>query len=162
MKNKISQNQLHYSFGATFSGVLSWWGIVFITCGIILNSYENHIVGAILIIVGVSLFISIKGVIIDIRKRKVKSYYLFLFFKIGIWKDLINYNTIVLQRFTDISTISYRSHSSTTSIRIFELYLIGKNSTKILLTEFKKYKEANENLIQCGKLLDLPILNRVK
>jgi hypothetical protein len=140
MKEKISH-------GITFQGIPSTCGLILIVIGVItLFTGKLLFIAIPALCIGIILFLSIRGVIIDYGSMLVKAYLDLLFWKTGKWKPLAKYDRIVLKPFNESQTMNMASISDTFTTRMFDICLRGNNSGDFLLKEFTNYQDARSFL----------------
>ena len=103
--------------GIIFGFVLLYHGIIYFALPLVLS--------------GIFLLLSPKGVMVDLTKRHVKQFYYFLFLKIGQWQNLDKYNLLVLGPNNSSKTIHGRYASHTIRNKSFSVYLLAEDKTKI-------------------------------
>jgi hypothetical protein len=136
MKEKISHK-------ITFQGFISTCGLILTIIGIITLFLANYFIFSIIAsLIGLVLFLSIRGVMIDYKSMRVKAFLDILIFKIGNWRNLSEFDTIELKLFTESQTMNMVSISNTYTTTIFEICLQGKNSCDLILKEFTDYSVA--------------------
>jgi hypothetical protein len=137
------------SNGITFKGFASIIGFVLIIAGLLMLFSGNHyIFSLLLLIAGIILSLSIRGVIIDFDQAKIKPYFNLLVYKTGTWKPLGNYDRIVLALFNESQTMNMISITNTYTVKSFDVYLQGVNEKDLLVKEFSEYPRAKSFLDQ--------------
>lgn len=132
--------------GIIFGFVLLYHGIIYFALPLILS--------------GIFLLLSPKGVMVDLTKRHVKEFYYFLFLKIGQWQNLDKYDLLVLGPNNSSKTIHGRYASHTVRNKSFSVYLLAEDKTKIELAEFTDYKKAKHYLIETSEILKVKAINK--
>lgn len=113
-----------------------------------------------ILLFGTLISLSIKGVIIDTNKRKIKNYLSFLIFKIGFWKSISEYKHVVLFLNNNSQTMNSRGSSTTVKIKSYSVQLRSPDK-KIELKEYINYNEAKELLTYVADKLSLSPINKV-
>lgn len=127
----------------TFQGFISTFGLILTIAGIIALFTVNYLILPIIAtLIGFLLFLSIRGVMIDNKSKRIKAFLDILIFRIGNWRNLSEFDTIVLKLFTESQTMNMESISNTYTTTIFEVLLQGKNASDIILKEFTDYGKA--------------------
>jgi|GEM_PF-5129640 len=140
--------QLNIKQGPTFAGWISWMGMLVLVTGIwwFISSQEfsEKVVSILLILSGLQMFIHIKGVVINQKKLKLKTYS-FIFFPIGKWIDISDFSDITSRNTDSTETGGIRSAFITVHSKYTDLYLINKQTgQKILLKSCRNVEEANK------------------
>ncbi|MFH0894673.1 MAG: hypothetical protein V2A54_09575 [Bacteroidota bacterium] len=141
------------SRGPTFSGKHSYAGLALILLSIYLffGPLTSVIAGAVLIIPGLLLFLSIRGTLIDFKHELIKPYQDFLFFKFGDWSELSAYDKIILK---PESSVDIRNPKDQPSVYFsdknltfsFEIILKGERVEKIILKDLSDYRKGKKFL----------------
>ena len=129
------------SKGPTFSGKRSYVGlalVLFSGMGLF-GPPATVIAGAVGLLPGALLFLSLEGLMIDFRNGLIKPYVDFLLFKYGDWRVLDEYETLLLK---PESGVDIRDPKQLLEPFSFEVYLMGKNAEPICMKEFREYKTA--------------------
>ena len=140
--------------GPTFHGTVSTIGIfiivaggVFLVKGISELNYGiwyRFIIGVILLVTGLQVFISIRGVIIDRERKRLKNYIL-VFFRIGDWVDISEYDGFKKESFDETETGGIRSAFVTVHTKYVDLFLLHKNKEdKLLLRSCPSSRSADD------------------
>ena len=151
---KISQ-------GVTFKGIGSTMGLVLFVVSIIVTifmafvelSVIGTLIGLAVMTSGMMLFLSIRGVLIDIQLLRIKPY-VYFFTDIGAWESLTHYDRIVLRYVNESRTMNHRAGSTTHKTRCFEVFLVASNKSELMLKEFSNYDEAKKILSEYAKKLN--------
>ena len=131
------------SHGITFQGLISTSGLIICITAIIAIVLGKLLFLAIPAwIFGVVLFLSIRGVLIDCESMRIKSFLDILVWKTGNWRNLSEFDRIVLKLFNESQTMNMASISNTYTTRTFDVCLQGENARDTLLKEFANYAEA--------------------
>lgn len=141
------------SRGPQFKGIVSTLGLVMFAFGLILTIatvateyYTVSVMLFILTVVGLSLFLDVRGTQIDYAGRKIRPYKEFLFMKYGDWILIDGYQSVELIKDTFYvrhPMIGVNATQSSTRISSFDVIL--KNyfeQNTLLLSEFEKHAEA--------------------
>lgn len=154
--------------GVTFKGSVSTGGIFLSIFALIITTLpltkENvplfvSYIGIGLLIIGILLFLSIRGVWIDVENNKIKSY-LFLFKRIGNWESLKDYYEVLLKYINIDSSIGIFGPSSNVRTISYDVVLISDTKHDFVLKEFVKYEKAKAFMISYAKLLNKPYNDR--
>ena len=144
------------SHKVTFQGLISTCGLILTLIGIITLFIANYfILSLIATLIGMLLFLSIRGVIIDNKSMRIKAFLDILIFKIGTWRNLSEFDTIELKLFNESQTMNMVSISNTYTTSIFEVCVRGKNSCDLILKEFTDYSIAKTFLQKYSAKLKL-------
>jgi len=101
------------------------------------------IIGITVLFSGIFLFLSIKGCIIDLENKRIKPYIVFLFFKIGIWKNSGIYNRLSIELEKESLRLNSRgTHSDYNTRRYFVMLKSNDNLDEIILKSFPKPEQA--------------------
>ncbi|MEI6577145.1 MAG: hypothetical protein WCO63_13290 [Bacteroidota bacterium] len=138
------------SHGATFEGSLSTAGLILGIAGIILiisyfNTYNSFIftpIGILFLLVGLIVFISIKGVLIDIENRKIKKYFDVFLVKFGKWQPLDHFTTVTLNYSSISQAMHSRGNSSDILNRLYTITLTNDKHQELKIKEFVAYEDA--------------------
>ena len=99
-----------------------------------------------LIILGLALGLSFSGVLIDTKNKKIKIYTWILFFKVGFWDTIDDYQDIlVLRKKRTFRMGRHGDHGAdvSTSQVDFEIFLARKNHIdKVLIARKSNYEKA--------------------
>ncbi|MBL4754857.1 MAG: hypothetical protein JKY52_14835 [Flavobacteriales bacterium] len=132
-------------------------GVIFI--GLSYYSLDFTALGVVALIFGGVVVTSKDGVIIDMQKRKIKSYTSFYMYKYGTWENLRNYGSVsvlVSHRVWKIKHLSSK-HSDVTP-REFLVCLLGKSHRKKQnIGRFSAQAEALKFAKEIATTLNLPI-----
>jgi len=142
----------HY-LGKFFGPSSSYSGYVFIGCGIFASFYS--LLALTLLIPGFFMAFSFNGTLIDIEKKRIKSYTaIFGIYKTGKWisiNELARFSIIkATKRYTTYSRANVRFDRTFSDI---ELLLVNGNGKKIVINKFNNYEDAHEEMDELkGKL----------
>jgi hypothetical protein len=130
--------------GLTFFGAISFIGLLIFISGILLV-FKNIIFGICLLLTGLSLFLQIKGSIIDQEKKIIKPYTYFLIFRITKKFDLKKFNSLSIKTEKESVRMNSRGTSSDYHVRSYNVYLENKTgNSKILLKSFISMEKAKD------------------
>ncbi|MCB0737270.1 MAG: hypothetical protein KDC92_07135 [Bacteroidetes bacterium] len=109
--------------------------------------------------VGLVVVLSIEGVIIDFKRKRLKSYFHLLFFKVGFWKSTEDFKKVILT--LEVSNTTYASRAAQTYLRTrsYNLFLVDSNNDKLLLAEYTDYDKALKLAEIIAKRLNIPFEN---
>jgi len=152
--------KINISHGLTFSSYLSYLGfILMILGGVGLALHISLILSILSLIIGVFLFISIRGIIINEEALRIKPYLNILFFKIGKWYDVNDYDVITLRYLKEAQTMNMQSITRTYSVQTYDINLESKKRKKIFINDFSKRSEAELFLAEYAKILHKPMVS---
>ncbi|MDQ3112311.1 MAG: hypothetical protein M3R17_20695, partial [Bacteroidota bacterium] len=115
-------------------------------------------IGIVLMTVGLMLFLSIRGVLIDVEQNRIKPYVIF-FARIGSWQPLTYYNKIVLSYVNESRTMNARAGTVTMSTKGFDIFLKADDKSKLRIKELTDYSEAKAFLTKYAKKLNIMEVN---
>lgn len=161
--------------GATFSGTRSTLGITaVIVCGVAgawqlgLHNYPWGVRLIVLAIVGFDVFRNATGVIVDMEKRAVKSYWTLLGLRIGSWVALSEFSGLILMK------INLRWHHTggnnlwglgarqDQEAKFYKVVLLHEKKKDVTLTESSAHHQGIESGLELAELLGMPFEDRVK
>lgn len=116
--------------------------------------------------IGVLIVFGSDGVQFDLTNQKVRKYYGFFFFKIGIWVDLGKYNYIETTRVNSSKTVT-SGHSvwmsRTFKEKGYDVFISSSTGQKrLFLARFAKYPYAKEFMNEYSKKINLKTLDRIQ
>lgn len=114
-------------------------------------------IGLLIILTGIFVLLSVKGVLINPNTKQVKAYFNFMFLKIGNWIPLSEFTHVVLGPNSSSQTLS--KFSSTVRTKSYSVYLLNKNHSKLELKEFIEYNSAEVYLYEIAIQTGLPTAN---
>ncbi|MGB0428876.1 MAG: hypothetical protein ACPGLV_00275 [Bacteroidia bacterium] len=109
---------------------------------------------------GLVMLLSIEGVVIDLKHKKIKPYFNFLLFKLGRWQDLTIYKQIILTIYSQQNTYAVRATQQTVKTKSFDIYLVDNVGNKLLIDEYTDYHEGLEFAEELTQKLKLPFDNQ--
>ncbi|MCH2225839.1 MAG: hypothetical protein MK066_13800 [Crocinitomicaceae bacterium] len=118
------------------------------------------IASVIFLICGIFVLLSISGVIVNIKEKKVKSYHLFLFLKIGKWINIEHFTHLVIG--PNSSSQAIGRTSTTFRTNSYSVSLLNKESKLTELKEFTDLSEARKYLTQASNEIGLPIIDKLE
>jgi hypothetical protein len=150
------------SLGLTFKGYISAIGSVVFIAGLIITIFNlTHSIsfiicsiGILMIITGIILFFSIRGVLIDWDKKLIKPYLDFIIVKIGTWKSLGQYDKIVLKYTNESQTMNSRGNSTNFITKSFDIVLTSNDNKDVIIKEFVNYDKAKLFLVEYSQRID--------
>jgi hypothetical protein len=156
---KISQ-------GVTFRGFASTMGLVIFVISIFIAVFGAFIdfslvaltLGLVLMAIGMMLFLSIRGVLIDAEQKQVKPYVNY-FVLVGTWQPLTQYDRIILRYVNEKQTMNSRAGSVTHTTKCFEIFLASDHTSELQIQEFTDYDEAKKFLAEYAKKLEKADVN---
>jgi len=129
--------------GPTFKGAISFLGLIILIGGVVMVSLQFFTIpGIFLILIGLSLFLNIKGTIINFENGVITSYMYFLFIKIGSSYELNNYRQIDITIQKESIKMNSRATTGNYNIKEYSVSLINQSKEKILLKIFLKKEDA--------------------
>lgn len=149
--------------GFSFEGYLSLIGF-FISVGGIwgISSLDStssillYFLFIMIIILGLFLFISIKGLLLDIENNRIKQYQIIFFFKTGKWQSLDLYDGIKLKYIYESQRMNLGLAPSTkVTTHTYNVMLTSKVTESLELKEFTDYLSARDFLDKYSDLLKL-------
>jgi len=143
--------------GATLKLMLL--GLSILLFSILLFNTKFILTSIITFIIGLTVFISIKGVII--KDGKLKMYFSFLGLKIGKWISIVNYDIISLSNINESTVINTRTGSSSVNTNSYIIILHGVNMKKIELFEDTSYNTCKSKLKEIEVFLDIKSIDRI-
>jgi len=134
-------------------------GATIMIAGLFSLSTTNLILSIVLLVTGLFILLSIKGVKIDVAKRLVKPYSNYFFIKFGNWVSLDKYSNVVL---------GINSNSKSIGIMIvmnvrtqsYYVALTDHTESRLELKEFTEYFAAKLYLDQISAKLKLPAIDK--
>jgi hypothetical protein len=149
------------SRGLTFKGIVSAIGSVMFVAGLTITIFQvTHrisflvlMMGLLLCISGLILFFSIRGVLIDFDKKRIKPYFDVIIAKIGSWETLDQYDRIVLKYTNQSQRMNSRGSSTTYVTRSFDIVLTSNNKKDLIIKEFVNYDKAKSFLLEYSQRL---------
>jgi len=156
--NTSSEKYLKYSLGHMLPPIAVYMGYFFMLVGIPSIIFGNPFLGGGVILLGMFISFTLRGVIIDVQKREVLTYTSIIWIKRDkVVNDLTDYRVITVNR----SSMSYRSYSWSNRSAVFTNYyytlFLSKDTNKkgIPVATFKKRETAQEEAQKLEKLFDL-------
>jgi hypothetical protein len=153
--------------GVTFKGKPSTLGIILSIIGIIIMVYPYYngefslflfYFGLILLFVGILLFLSIRGVLIDKENNSIKSY-LFLGVKIGKWESLDDYYEVKLIYINMTQSLGLRGAATNIHTESFDIVLVSEIKKNFFLKDFINYEKAMLFMKTYAELLNKPCID---
>lgn len=121
-------------------------------------AYHLQIVYAIPIgYLGLVLLLSVEGVIIDPKTKKMNRYFSFLLFKSSDWVYIGQYQKLVLRLHREAHEVNMRSITNNIRTKTFEIHLSNEKGDDLYVTEYTDYESAHETVNQLSEALELPI-----
>ena len=154
----------------TFKGATAIIGLVFFVSGLLMTipqiNSEISIVfftfGVIVTILGLVLFFSIRGVLIDKEKRLIKPYFDLIILKPGSWESMEQYNKIILKYIHTSQTMNSRANSTNYRTKSFDIVLSADKNKEIILKEFVDYTKARSFLVDYSHHLEKESIDEYK
>lgn len=158
---KISRGPTFKGFFSTIGMVFSLVGLILIINAIVFSSFIGLACGIIFVFPGMIVFLSVRGVLIDAEKKRVKPYFDIFIAKIGSWESLDDYDKIILKYLSQAQTMNSRASTTTYRTKSFDIYLVGATREKdLLLKEIFDYEEAKVFLLSYSEKLNKPGVNQ--
>ncbi len=158
---KISRGPTFKGFGSTIGMVVSLIGLIILINGIIASAITTIGISMAFIFPGMIGFLSVRGVLIDAEKKRIKPYFDVFIAKIGSWESLDDYDKIVLKYLSQAQTLNSRVSTTTFRTKSFDIYLVGATrETDLLLKEIMDYEEAKMFLVNYSVKLNKPGVNQ--
>ncbi len=105
---------------------------------------------------GISLFISVRGVTINVPTNNIYPYFILLGIKLRTGKyNLKDFHEVRLQKFGQQQNMWVPGLPSKVTTKSFQLFLVGAN-TSLLLKEFTNLREAQSVLAKLALNVKLP------
>ncbi len=160
-------NVTKYSLKATFKGMISNVGMVLLVIGVfnfVSNirsgfSIASFILEVFILYFGIIFFLSIRGTLIDEKKRQIKEYFDLLIFKIGKWETIDQFDKVILKYINESQTMNYQSISRNIHTKTYDIILKSNDKKKILVKECYNYNDALELGVKLSKKLNLPFID---
>ena len=154
------KKRINISRKVTFEGTTSSVGSVILFVSIYLMFVQNKytlflIFFACTAFLGFMMILSIKGTLIDLENKRVKSYIHCLFFKLGTWKSINEIERIVLEYVNQAKTLGSRGAQTTLQTEILVVLFRYSSGKKIAIKEFLNYEKAKEFLDTYSELLQI-------
>lgn len=147
-------NRINIFRGPSFEGFISALGIIGMVAGGMLIAFNYSVItGIIAILSGLTLFLNMKGTIIDLEKRTIKPYIYVLMFRIGNQFNLNNYNKIGINTHRESIKMNSRGTSGDYQTKEFEVSLMSQESENIILKSFLKKDQAEKFMSEIEDLL---------
>ncbi len=146
--------------GITLSNFFT--GIAVIALGIMILMSNSVIPGIIILYLGILIFLSIKGILIDPVKHRIKSYHYIYPFKIGSWKALIDFKVLKLGITNTSQVMNSRGSTTTVRTKSFDVSLLNAYDVPLELKEFDSYDEAKAFSEEISKLIKMPVADYFK
>ena len=128
---KKSDKYLKYKLGRMLPPVAIYGGYLFMLVGIVSIIFGNPYLGAGVILLGILISFTFRGVIIDVKERKVFTYTSIFWIKRDkVIKEISEYNIITVNR----SSMSYRTYSwmskSIMSVNHYYTVFLSKDTSR--------------------------------
>jgi len=134
-------------------------GAVIITVGIC--AFSVNILGAILLIVfGIFLLMSLSSVVVDVDASRIKTFYLFLFFKVGRWQSLKKFTHLVIGPNSSSQMIGRTSTKFRTDS--YSVSILSQENKLFELAEFTDIEKAQKFLKEASNQIGLPIIDKIE
>lgn len=143
--------------GVTFEFMLI--GLTILLLSIVLYNIGFLIAFLITFTIGLIVFLSIKGIIIN--ENSLKIYFSFLGLKIGNWVPIDQYNKIYLSNAKGNTSMNSRGRSSSILTNSFIITLKGKNMENIELYEDVHYKDCRLKLLEIETFLKIKSVDQI-
>jgi len=158
------------SRGMTFKGATAVIGSVFFVLGLLIiipqiNSEISIVfftLGIIVTSLGLVLFFSIQGVLIDKEKRLIKPYFDLIIIKLGSWESIERYDKIILKYINTSQTMNSRANSTKYRTKSYDIVLSSNKNEELILKEFVDYSKAQSFLVDYSQRLDKESIDEYK
>lgn len=147
-------------YGVTVDYLITGLAIIFV--GVILLILKLFFVAPIFIIIGLVVFLSIKGMTINKEFEQLKVHYWFFGYKYGKWISIESYDVLVLTNHFGETVMSSRGVSNHVQTNSYGLILMNKQNQKIELKEYETYKKALSALGEISEFLQIESVDKVK
>lgn len=153
--------------GITLSGLPFWLGIILVGLSFYYLGKASFLVPQILLclamVLGIILFLSIKGVVIDFENKMARWYLHFLIVKLFYKKTrLSDYKAVELQLFSQSQRMNMKSITTNVRTRVYELYLIANGKPPILIADSTDLAKAESIMESIAKGLDIESRNKYR
>ena len=152
-------NEIKISQGITLQYFIP--GVFILIAGIITVVQEAYLPGLILIIPGIIITLSVKGVLVDLKNKRIKRYFDFLFFKGGEWMDINGCEKVYLSQTKQSQAFNFLWRTNTIRTKSYDVYIIDKTGNKIEIKEFTVYTEAEIFLQEFSNKTDAKPVNKI-
>jgi hypothetical protein len=151
-----------FSLGPTFKGLFSTTGLLCCAFGVYyFFAFHLYLFGSTLFLVGLPIFFSIKGTVLDFSKRRFKPYFHCFIFKLGFWESFDTIESLELAIYNQSQNLNLRGGLvSSITVRTFDLVLHLKNKEKIILAEMKDPSEARLIMEELSKEIQIPFTDK--
>ena len=149
------------SRGPCFDGEFSYAGLILIVGGIACFAI-SFLIAIPLIIAGIILFLTYRGILIDHHNGSIMTYENYIFFKAGTWQSLNGFDRITLSISNESQRLNSRGSSKTYRSKTFQIYLSNGNDHKLLLYEFSDLAAARKFLKMYGEKLNKPVYDYIQ
>ncbi len=160
MIHNKSKDQLDIFQGLTLSNFFT--GLVVIATGVMLFIAKNYWLGLPIAYTGIWIFLSLKGVRIDSKRQRIKSYHYIFPIKVGIWKDLSTFKMLKLGVTNTSQVMNSRGTTTTVRTKSFDVSLMDKDDSTLELKEFDNYECAKMFLQEISESLKIPVSDYYK
>ncbi|MCF8253764.1 MAG: hypothetical protein K9I36_06995 [Bacteroidia bacterium] len=151
-----------FSLGPTFEGFFSTIGLISCGFGVFyFFVFHLYLFGSSLFLVGLPVFFSIKGTVLDFSKRRFKPYFHCFIFKLGFWESIDTIESLELDIYNQSQNLNLKGALvSTYTVRTFDLVLQLKNKEKIILAELKDPSEGRRIMEELSKEIQIPFSDK--
>jgi len=133
--------------GITLQGYNTTIGaILLIPGGILLFFQQLFPIGIVLILIGIPLLLSFRGVDLDYKNKTMRQWFSLYGWRIGKAESFENYQKVELRKYSRSQTMNIASISQNVNTKTFELWFAHFNGAKILIADIPKYSEAKRLL----------------
>jgi len=154
---KISQGLTFKGASSIIGSIIFVFGLINTISGITMTgnfSFFILAIGIVIIISGITLFISIRGILIDFDKKLIKPYLDIFIVKMGTWESLEQYDKILLKYTSESQTMNSRGNSTNYVTKSFDIVLTSNNKKDLIIKEFVNYDKAKSFLVEYSQRLD--------
>ncbi|MFK7755356.1 MAG: hypothetical protein AB8B53_00335 [Flavobacteriales bacterium] len=153
----MEKQDLHIKEGITTRHLIKGLILAFVGIAPLAKGYVY--VSVVVWYFAVCLILSVEGVYIDFKSRKIKRYTNFVFFKHGTWENLPAYNRVGISLYKAVNRRMTRTSYSTTKTQSFELFLENAAGDHEELLEHPDYEKILELAYRLAEGLELPLVN---
>jgi hypothetical protein len=164
----MPERRFHISQGTTFTGSLPYFGLLLILAGGVTMGFGGSeelpvllVAGAPLVLLGILLFLNIRGVTIDPRQHRVRIYQHLLFVKVGAWIPIERFDHVVITRHRErfSHAIGSMMLGTQANVRSYFVYLRGPQLS-LEVNEYMKKPQATTTAERVAQATGLPVQDK--
>lgn len=159
--------------GPKFGGLLSTIGLIAsaIFAYVVYHSFESHDwlgsgLYSICSIFSFSIFLDLRGVVIDFKNHRIRQYRSFLGYKTGLWEDIKSFGEIRIewdrQHSRSATSLITGSRKSSSSDGYFVLLKGGEGFPPFEIGEYATHKAAQKIALNLSNKLAIPFVDEYK